>query len=302
MKYNNILETIGNTPLVKINNLTEGNLFVKTEFFNPGGSIKDRVAYNMIVKAKEGGLINDDTTVIEPTSGNTGIGLAMVCAVLNLKLIIIMPETMSKERQMLMKAYGAELILTEGSKGMKGAIEKAVELNNEIKNSFIPQQFKNINNREAHYNTTSKEILKDTEGKVDIFIAGVGTGGTVTGVGKKLKEHNPNVKIIAVEPFDSPYLSKGIAGPHKIQGIGAGFKPDILDLDVVDEIITVKNEDAINTAKLLAKKEGILAGISAGANMFAAIKFANENKDKTIVTVLPDTGERYLSTGIFEQE
>jgi len=299
MKYNNILETIGNTPLVKINHLTKGNLFVKVEAFNPAGSIKDRVAYNMIKNAKQEGKINSDTVIIEPTSGNTGIGLAMVCAVMNLKLIIIMPSTMSKERQDLMKAYGAELILTDGAKGMKGAIEKAVEMNNEIKNSFIPQQFSNINNMKAHYNITSNEIIKDMEGKLDIFIAGVGTGGTVTGIGKKLKEYNPNIKVVAVEPFDSPFLSEGIAGAHKIQGIGAGFKPDILDLEVVDEIVTVKNEDAINTTRLLAKKEGILSGISAGANLFTAIKFADTNPDKTVVTVLPDTGERYLSTNIF---
>ena len=299
MQYNNILETIGKTPLVKINNLTEGNLYVKVESFNPGGSIKDRVAYNMIKTALEEGKIDKNTTIIEPTSGNTGVGLAMVCAVLGLKLIIVMPETMSKERRDLMKAYGAELVLTEGSKGMKGAILKAGELNGQTQNSFIPQQFQNLNNMKAHYNTTAEEIWKDTEGKVDIFMAGVGTGGTVTGVGKKLKEYNKNIKVIALEPFDSPFLSENRAGAHKIQGIGAGFKPDILDLEIVDEIITVKNEDAIETAKLLAKKEGILAGISAGANMFVAIKYANENPDKTVVTVLPDTGERYLSTGIF---
>ena len=299
MKYNNILETIGKTPLVKINNLTKGNLFVKVESFNPGGSIKDRVAYNMISTALSEEKIDKNTTIIEPTSGNTGIGLAMVCAVKGLRLIIIMPDTMSKERQDLMKAYGAELVLTEGAKGMKGAIEKAVELNREIKNSFIPQQFQNINNMKAHYNVTAEEIWADTKGKVDIFMAGAGTGGTVTGVGKKLKEYNPDIKIIAIEPFDSPFLSQGKAGAHKIQGIGAGFKPDILDLNVIDEIITVKNEDAIETTKLLAKKEGILAGISAGANVFIALNYADKYPDKTIVTVLPDTGERYLSTGIF---
>ena len=299
MQYNNILETIGRTPLVKINKLAKGNLFVKVEAFNPGGSIKDRVAFNMIKTALDEGKIDKATTIIEPTSGNTGIGLSMVCAVLGLKLIIVMPETMSKERQDLMKAYGANLVLTEGSKGMKGAIEKAGELKNEIENSFIPQQFKNISNMKAHYNITAEEIWADTEGKIDIFVAGVGTGGTVTGIGKKLKEYNPNIKVIALEPFDSPFLSEGRAGAHKIQGIGAGFKPDILDLDIVDEIITVKNEDAINTAKLLAKEEGILAGISAGANVFVSAKLANENPEKTVVTVLPDTGERYLSTNIF---
>ena len=299
MQYNNILETIGKTPLIKINKLTKGNLFVKVEAFNPGGSIKDRVAYNMIKTALAKGEINNSTTIIEPTSGNTGIGLSMVCAVLGLKLIIVMPETMSKERQDLMKAYGAKLVLTEGSKGMKGAIEKAGELKNEIENSFIPQQFKNISNMEAHYNTTAEEIWADSNGKIDIFVAGVGTGGTVTGTGKKLKEYNPNIKVIALEPFDSPFLSEGRAGAHKIQGIGAGFKPDILDLSIVDEIVTVKNEDAINTAKLLAKEEGNLAGISAGANVFVATKLAEENPEKTVVTVLPDTGERYLSTNIF---
>jgi len=299
MQYNNILETIGRTPLVKINKLAKGNLFVKVEAFNPGGSIKDRVAFNMIKTALDEGKIDKATTIIEPTSGNTGIGLSMVCAVLGLKLIIVMPETMSKERQDLMKAYGANLVLTEGSKGMKGAIEKAGELKNEIENSFIPQQFKNISNMKAHYNITAEEIWADTEGKIDIFVAGVGTGGTVTGIGKKLKEYNPNIKVIALEPFDSPFLSEGRAGAHKIQGIGAGFKPDILDLDIVDEIITVKNEDAINMAKLIAKEEGILAGISAGANVFVSAKLANENPEKTVVTVLPDTGERYLSTNIF---
>ena len=298
MKFNNILETIGNTPLVKINHLTKGNLFVKVESFNPGGSIKDRVSYNMIKTALDDKVIDKNTTIIEPTSGNTGIGLAMVCAVIGLELIIVMPETMSKERRDLMKAYGAKLVLTEGSKGMKGAIEKALELNKEIKNSFIPQQFQNINNMKAHYNTTAEEILTDT--KVDIFIAGVGTGGTVTGVGKKLKEKNPDVKIIAVEPFDSPYLSENKAGAHKIQGIGAGFKPDILDLSIIDEIRTVKNDEAINMTVLTAKKEGILTGISAGANLFVAVQEANKNPDKIVVTVLPDTGERYLSTGIFE--
>ena len=299
MQYNNILETIGRTPLVKINKLAKGNLFVKVEAFNPGGSIKDRVAFNMIKTALDEGKIDKATTIIEPTSGNTGIGLSMVCAVLGLKLIIVMPETMSKERQDLMKAYGANLVLTEGSKGMKGAIEKAGELKNEIENSFIPQQFKNISNMKAHYNITAEEIWADTEGKIDIFVAGVGTGGTVTGIGKKLREYNPNIKVIVLEPFDSPFLSEGRAGAHKIQGIGAGFKPDILDLDIVDEIITVKNEDAINMAKLIAKEEGILAGISAGANVFVSAKLANENPEKTVVTVLPDTGERYLSTNIF---
>lgn len=301
MIYNNILETIGNTPLIKINNIAE-NIFAKVEFFNPAGSIKDRVAYNMIKNAKSDGLINEDTTIIEPTSGNTGIGLSMVCAVLKLKLIIVMPDSMSKERQDLMKAYGTKLVLTEGAKGMKGAIQEALRLKEEIKNSFIPQQFQNINNLKAHYSTTAKEIWEDTKGKVDIFIAGVGTGGTITGVGKKLKELNPDIKVIAVEPLSSPFLSEGTAGSHKIQGIGAGFKPDILDLNVVDEIIKVSNEDAINTTKQISTQEGILTGISAGANMFASIQVAKrkENKNKIIVTVFPDTGERYLSSGVFD--
>lgn len=301
MIYDNILETIGNTPLVKINH-SNGNIYAKVEFFNPAGSIKDRVAYNMIKNAKLEGLINEDTTIIEPTSGNTGIGLSMACAVLKLKLIIVMPDSMSKERQDLMKAYGAKLVLTDGAKGMKGAIQEASRLKDEIKNSFIPQQFQNINNPKIHYSTTAEEIWKDSEGKIDIFVAGVGTGGTITGVGKKLKELNPNIKIIAVEPLSSPFLSEGKAESHKIQGIGAGFKPDILDLDIVDEIIKVSNEDAIETTKQIANQEGILAGISAGANMFASAEIAkrNENKNKMIVVIFPDTGERYLSSGVFD--
>ena len=299
MKYNNILDTIGNTPLIKINNMTKGNLYVKVEAFNPAGSIKDRIAYNMIKTAMNEGKINKDTTIIEPTSGNTGVGLSMVCAVLGLKLIITMPETMSKERRDLMKAYGAQLVLTEGAKGMKGAIEKAEELHRETENSFIPQQFKNKSNPEIHYNKTSEEILKDLDGKIDYFVAGIGTGGTISGVGKKLKEKNDKVKIIGVEPASSPFLTQGTTGSYRIQGIGAGFKPDILNLDIVDKIVTVENEDAIKTSVALAKKEGILSGISAGANLFTAIKIADENPDKIVVTVLPDTGERYLSTDIF---
>ena len=297
--YNNILETIGNTPIVRLNKLAQ-NIFAKVESFNPAGSIKDRVAFNMLTKAFEKSLINESSTIIEPTSGNTGVGLCMAAAYYNLKIIIVMPESMSEERKRLMKAYGAELVLTEASKGMKGAIEKATELNKTIENSFIPQQFSNKFNPEAHYNTTSEEIIKDMEGNIDYFVAGIGTGGTISGVGKKLKEKIENVKIIGVEPYSSPYLTEGKSGAHKIQGIGAGFKPEILNLDVIDKIITVKNEDAYNTTKTLAQKEGILAGISAGANLWAALEIAKQNQDKNIVVILPDTGERYLSTGVFD--
>ncbi len=299
MLYNNILETIGNTPLVKLNKITDKNIFVKVESFNPAGSIKDRAAYNMLSNALKENAVNKDTVIIEPTSGNTGVGLCMTAAYLGLKIIIVMPETMSEERKQLMKAYGAELVLTDGASGMKGAINKANELHNEIKNSFIPQQFANKYNPEIHYKTTSEEILKDLNGKIDYFIAGIGTGGTITGIGKKLKEKIPDVKIIGVEPYSSPFLTKGEAGAHKIQGIGAGFKPEILDLNIIDEIITVKNEDAFLYTRMLAQKEGILAGISSGANVWASIKTASEHSDKNIVTILPDTGERYLSTGVF---
>ena len=299
MLYNNILETIGNTPLVKLNKITDKNIFVKVESFNPAGSIKDRAAYNMLSNALKENAVNKDTVIIEPTSGNTGVGLCMTAAYLGLKIIIVMPETMSEERKQLMKAYGAELVLTDGASGMKGAINKANELHNEIKNSFIPQQFANKYNPEIHYKTTSEEILKDLNGKIDYFIAGIGTGGTITGIGKKLKEKIPDVKIIGVEPYSSPFLTKGETGAHKIQGIGAGFKPEILDLNIIDEIITVKNEDAFLYTRMLAQKEGILAGISSGANVWASIKTASEHSDKNIVTILPDTGERYLSTGVF---
>ena len=300
-KFNNLTETIGNTPLVRINNLSDSkNLYAKVEYFNPAGSVKDRVALAMIEKAEEDGLLNKDTVIIEPTSGNTGIGLAFISAIKGYKIILTMPETMSVERRKLLSAYGAELVLTEGSKGMKGVIEKAEELHREIKNSFIPQQFKNPANPEKHYNTTAREIWKDTEGKIDIFVAGVGTGGTVSGIGKYLKEQKSDIKIVAVEPLSSPVLSGGQAGPHKIQGIGAGFVPDTFNRDVVDEIITVANEDAMNTAKLSAKKEGLLVGISSGASLFAAVYLANNTPEKNVVVLLPDTGERYLSSEMFD--
>ncbi len=305
MKYENITDTIGNTPLVKINKLNEGgaDLYVKVEYFNPAGSIKDRIALGMIEDAEKKGLIKPNvTTLIEPTSGNTGIGLAFIAAVKGYKLILTMPETMSKERRMLLRGYGARLVLTEGSKGMKGAIEKANELNKEIENSIILQQFKNMANPQVHYDTTANEIWKDTEGKIDIVVAGVGTGGTISGIGKKLKELKSSVKAIAVEPKSSPVLSKGIAGPHQIQGIGAGFVPDTFNRDVVDEIITVENEEAIQTARFAALCEGLLVGISSGASLSAALEVAKrpENKGKTIVAILPDTGERYLSSVLFE--
>ena len=300
----NMTELIGNTPLVKINDLNSGNaqIAAKLECKNPAGSIKDRPAYNMLLQAEKDGLINKDTVIIEPTSGNMGVGLAFACAIKGYKLIITMPETMSQERRALMKAYGAELVLTEGSKGMKGSIEKAEELHKNISNFFIPQQFKNPANPDMHYNTTAEEIWADTDGKVDIIVAGVGTGGTISGIAKKLKEKNKNVKVIAVEPYDSQVLSGKSPAPHKIQGIGANFIPDNYDAEVVDEIIPVKNEDAIKTTQELAKQEGILAGISGGANIYAAIELSKrpENKGKLIVTVLPDSGERYLSCGIFD--
>ena len=300
-KYNNLIETIGNTPLVRVNKLSASkNLYAKVEYFNPAGSVKDRVGLAMIEEAEKQGLINKDTVIIEPTSGNTGIGLALISAIKGYKLVLTMPETMSIERRKLLAGYGAELVLTDGAKGMKGAIEKAEELHKNTPNSFIPQQFKNPANPQKHYNTTAQEIWKDTEGKIDIFVSGVGTGGTVSGVGKYLKEQNPNVQITAVEPLSSPVLSGGQAGAHKIQGIGAGFVPDTFNRAVVDKIVTVSNEDAIETARLSAKKEGMLIGISSGASLFAAINLANENPDKTVVVLLPDTGERYLSSVLFE--
>ncbi len=296
---NNVLELIGKTPIIKINKLNKGfaNITAKLESFNPAGSVKDRPALNMIETAEKQGLINKDTVIIEPTSGNTGVGLAMVCAVKGYRLILTMPETMSIERRKLLSAYGAELVLTEGTKGMKGAVDKADELHKEIENSFIPQQFSNPANPKIHEITTAEEIWNDTDGKVDILVAGVGTGGTISGTGKALKAKKPDIKVIAVEPESSPLLSKGVAGSHKIQGIGANFVPENFNRDVVDEILTVSNDDAAETARQLAKQEGILCGISCGAAMFASLEVSKrpENKGKLIVTILPDTGERYLS-------
>ncbi len=305
--YNSVAELIGNTPLLKLNNLTASHripatVLGKMECFNPAGSAKDRVALSMLDTAEKDGKITKGATIIEPTSGNTGIGLASVSTARGYKVILTMPDTMSIERRNLLKAFGAEIVLTEGSKGMIGAIEKALELSKNTPGSFIPSQFDNPANPQAHYNTTGPEIWNDTDGKVDIFVASVGTGGTLSGTGKYLKEQNPNVKIVAVEPFDSPLLSKGYAGPHKIQGIGANFVPENLDRDVIDEIIAVKSDDAMLTAKEIAKTEGVLVGISSGATCFAALELARrpENKGKTIVALLPDTGERYLSTGMFD--
>ena len=304
---NSFLDLVGNTPLVRVNNLIKkdelkADVLAKLEYFNPAGSVKDRIAKEMILDAMEKGLINENTTLIEPTSGNTGIGLSAVATALNLKIIITMPETMSVERRNLMKAYGAELVLTPGSEGMKGAIAKAKELASQIENSFIPGQFENPANPQAHYKTTGPEIYEQTEGKVDIFVAGVGTGGTISGIGKYLKEKNPEVKVVAVEPASSPVLSTGKGGAHKIQGIGAGFVPDTLDTKIYDEIITVENEDAFASGKEVAKTEGILVGISSGAALYAAKELAKreENAGKTIVVLLPDGGDRYLSTPLIQ--
>ena len=304
---NSFLDLVGNTPLVRVNNLIKkdelkADVLAKLEYFNPAGSVKDRIAKEMILDAMEKGLINENTTLIEPTSGNTGIGLSAVATSLNLKIIITMPETMSVERRNLMKAYGAELVLTPGSEGMKGAIAKAKELASQIENSFIPGQFENPANPTAHYKTTGPEIYEQTEGKVDIFVAGVGTGGTISGIGKYLKEKNPEVKVVAVEPASSPVLSTGKGGAHKIQGIGAGFVPETLDTKIYDEIITVENEDAFATGKEMAKTEGILVGISSGAALYAAKELAKreENAGKTIVVLLPDGGDRYLSTPLIQ--
>ncbi len=300
---NDLTDLIGGTPLVRLNKLNSGEaeIAVKLEYFNPANSVKDRAALKMIVDAEKAGKINKDTIIIEPTSGNTGIGLAMICAIRGYKIILTMPESMSMERRMLLKAYGAELVLTEAKLGMKGAVEKALELKNKYQNSFIPSQFDNKSNPQAHYETTAEEIWNDTDGKVDIVVAGVGTGGTISGTAKKLKEHNPQIKAIAVEPYVSQVLAGGQAGPHKIQGIGANFVPENFDRSVVDEIIPVKNEDAIETARNLSKKEGILAGFSGGANIWAAIELSKrpENKGKLIVAILPDCGERYLSSELY---
>lgn len=304
---NSFLDLVGNTPLVRVNNLIKkdelkADVLAKLEYFNPAGSVKDRIAKEMIQDALEKGLINENTTLIEPTSGNTGIGLSAVATALNLKIIITMPETMSVERRNLMKAYGAELVLTPGSEGMKGAIAKAKELASQIENSFIPGQFENPANPTAHYKTTGPEIYEQTEGKVDIFVAGVGTGGTISGIGKYLKEKNPEVKVVAVEPASSPVLSTGKGGAHKIQGIGAGFVPETLDTKIYDEIITVENENAFATGKEMAKTEGILVGISSGAALYAVKELAKreENAGKTIVVLLPDGGDRYLSTPLIQ--
>ena len=306
--YKTADELIGKTPLLELSHIEdeyklEANIIAKVEYFNPAGSVKDRIAKKLIDEETKEGKINKDTVLIEPTSGNTGIGLASVAAAKGLKLIVTMPETMSVERRNIIKAYGAEIVLTEGVKGMKGAIEKANELAKEYPNSFIPGQFDNPNNPKVHFETTGPEIYEDTDGKVDIFVAGVGTGGTITGVGTYLKSKNKDIKIVAVEPESSPVLSEGKSGPHKIQGIGAGFVPKVLDTSIYDEIIRVSNEDAFATGKLIGKKEGILVGISSGAAVFAAIELAKkeENKGKNIVVLLPDTGDRYLSTPMFSE-
>ena len=305
--YNSITELVGNTPLLRLtnyieNNKIEANIIAKVEYFNPAGSVKDRIAKAIIEDYEAKGLLKKGSTIIEPTSGNTGIGLAAIAASKGYRLIITLPETMSVERRNLIKAYGAELVLTEGSLGMKGAIAKANELHEQIKDSIIAGQFVNPANPKAHYETTGPEIYNDLDGKVDIFVAGIGTGGTVSGVGKFLKEKNPNVKVVGVEPKGSPVLTEGHPGPHKIQGIGAGFVPDTLDTKIYDEIIDVENEDAFATGKLIARTEGLLVGISAGAAIYAATQLAKrpENKGKNIVVILPDTGDRYLSTPLFQ--
>ena len=307
--YKGSIGLVGNTPLVEVVNIEkeenlEATVLVKLEYFNPAGSVKDRIAKAMIEEAEAAGKLKEGSVIIEPTSGNTGIGLASIAAAKGYRVILTMPETMSVERRNILKAYGAELVLTEGSKGMKGAIAKADELAKEIPNSYIPGQFVNPANPKIHFETTGPEIWKDTDGAVDIFVAGVGTGGTITGTGEYLKKQNPNVKVVAVEPATSPVLSKGTAGAHKIQGIGARFVPEVLNTSVYDEIFPVENEDAFSIGKLMAKKEGILVGISSGAALYAAIQLAKrpENKGKTIVALLPDTGDRYYSTPLFTEE
>lgn len=305
--YKSADQLIGGTPLLELSNIEKENnleatILAKLEYLNPAGSVKDRIAKAMIDDAEEKGLLKEGSVIIEPTSGNTGIGLASVAAARGYRTVIVMPETMSVERRQLMKAYGAELVLTEGAKGMKGAIAKAEELSKEIEGSFVPSQFENFANPKAHEKTTGPEIWKDTDGEVDIFVAGVGTGGTITGVGTYLKEQNPKVKVVAVEPTDSPVLSKGTAGPHKIQGIGAGFIPEVLNREIIDEVVTVSNEEAFAAGKMVGRREGVLVGISSGAAVHAAVKLAKrpENKGKNIVVLLPDTGDRYLSTPMFE--
>lgn len=307
--YEKITDLIGNTPLLELKNYENkknlsAKIYAKLEYFNPAGSVKDRIAKKMLDEAEKSGALKPDSVIIEPTSGNTGIGLAAVAASRGYKTILTMPETMSVERRNLLKAYGAQIVLTEGAKGMKGAIEKAKEIADSTPHSFIPGQFTNMANPAAHVETTGPEIWEDTDGKVDIFVAGVGTGGTLSGVGKYLKSKNPNVKIVAVEPSTSPVLSKGVAGPHKIQGIGAGFIPDTLDTKIYDEIIPVENEDAFETGRFIARNEGVLVGISSGAALYAATVLAkrSENKGKIIVALLPDTGDRYLSTPMFSEE
>ena len=306
--YKNILDLIGNTPLVEVGNIEkelglEASVLVKLEYLNPAGSVKDRAARSMIEDAEKRGLLKEGSVIIEPTSGNTGIGLAAIAAIKGYRMILTMPETMSAERRNILKAYGAELVLTEGAKGMAGAIEKANELAEKIPGSFIPGQFENPANAAAHRASTGPEIWEDTDGKIDIFVAGVGTGGTLTGVGEYLKSKNPAIKIVAVEPADSPVLSQGKSGPHKIQGIGAGFIPSVLNTDIYDEIIPVESDDAFATGKLLAKKEGILVGISSGAALWAAIQLAKqpENKGKVIAALWPDSGDRYYSTPLFTE-
>ncbi len=302
-----LTDLIGNTPLLELGNFNRehnalATIIAKLEYFNPGGSVKDRIGFSMIEKAEKEGLLNKESIIIEPTSGNTGIALAFIAAAKGYRLILTMPETMSLERRNLLKALGAELVLTPGPEGMVGAIRKADELNSEYPNSFVPQQFKNLANPEIHRKTTAEEIWNDTDGKVDFFVSGVGTGGTITGVGEVLKARNPEVKIVAVEPFDSQVIAGGKPGPHKIQGIGAGFVPDILNTSIIDEIIPVKNEDALRTGRKLAKTEGLIVGISSGAAVYAALQLAQreENKGKRIVVILPDTGERYLSTLLYQ--
>jgi len=306
--YKSVDQLIGKTPLLELTNIEKelelnARILAKIEYFNPAGSVKDRVALSMINEAEKSGVLKKGSVIIEPTSGNTGIGLASVAAARGYKVIIVMPDSMSKERRILMKAYGAELVLTDGSKGMKGAIEKAKEFEKEIPNSFIAGQFDNPANPKAHFETTGPEIYEDTDGELDLFVCGVGTGGTITGVGEYLKSKNKRIKIVAVEPESSPVLSKGKSGPHKIQGIGAGFVPNVLNTKIYDDIITVSNEDAFRTGRLVGKKEGFLVGISSGAALYAAIELAKreENKNKTIVVLLPDTGDKYLSTELYEE-